>query len=185
MRPDGFVRASDVKACSRFSYLSSADFDELFWKDPIRRFTIIQDFDVRQGADAIWIRSRGVHSIKGVNLHVIRKIRSPEELPMAIYPLRPEEWKRVERHGIEPSEADRFIHLTRSSRSQNFAHGPGATFGVCIYLDVEKMLSSGIRLFTNHKNEVLTSGDRDNILPPHLFKKVVRIQVEKETLLLN
>ncbi|KAJ7780213.1 hypothetical protein DFH07DRAFT_794176 [Mycena maculata] len=184
IRPDGFARLSDIKECQRFRqyhHVTSEEFDLLLQQEGGRRFKLIRDFDVRTGTDSLWIRSIRGHSSKGLD-PTVRRIKSLADLPVAVYPLYLQEWSYVERYGIRPS-GDGFIHLIKTTLNENFAHATGSSFDVLIFLDVPKMLSLGIQIFVNPKGEVLTNGDGHKRLPPPLFERVVRVRVEKETLL--
>jgi ABC-type cobalamin transport system ATPase subunit len=56
---------------------------------------------------------------------------------------------------------------------------------VLVYLNVRKTLSRGIPLFLSNRGSVLTTGDQHGVLPPELFHQVLRVSVERETLLQN
>ncbi|KAJ7623756.1 KptA family-domain-containing protein [Roridomyces roridus] len=178
IRPDGFVRASDLKNHPRFEYLGSLEFDEMFFKD-LTRYTLLEE------ANVLWIRSNGHHTIKNVGVKSSRILTS-QDLPEAVYPLTDAEWRTVEHHGIQRSHEDGFIHLVKPGPGEDFARGRGSVFDLCIYLNVPKMLSEGMRLFlsgTGTKTRVLTDGDENYVIPPRMFKRVVRVRVERENLL--
>ncbi|KAJ6568274.1 KptA family-domain-containing protein [Mycena vulgaris] len=185
IRPDGYVRLDDVKGCYSFRYLSSSEFDEMLRRDAHRRryqdFNVVQDFDIRQRANALWIRSKGYHSVPNVNARSTSKILSAAQLPVAVYPLDLQLWTHVGRHGIQ-QHGDRFIHLIPDPE-RKFCYTVGANFDVCIYVDVAQTLAAGIQLFRTRDGRVLSNGDQGGVLPPYLFKEVVRVHLERETLL--
>ncbi|KAJ7132358.1 hypothetical protein C8R44DRAFT_773869 [Mycena epipterygia] len=181
IRPDGFVRIPDLKRCRKFKELEHSEFDALLKADHFRRFKIVQDFDNRILADNLWVRSRLGHSIKSVDV-TVQRITSPSVLPMAVCSVNLRGWDYIARNGIPPWN-DGFIHLVPMTPAENYSHTTGASYDVCIFLDVKTMLQAGIQLFKTSRGEVLTNGDRDGFLRPNLFKEVVRIQVEREIIL--
>ncbi|KAJ7483191.1 KptA family-domain-containing protein [Mycena latifolia] len=186
MLPDGYVRLSDVWDWSFFRSLAPSEFEKML-EDALAssydRCRTRQDFDPRVGAVKTWIRSEKKHSIPSIELNA-KRIRSTVDLPMAVYSLDLQGWQHAARHGIPLNEEDNFIHLVPTSPAGNYVQAAGANFDVCVFLDVVKMLAAGIKLFQMPAaGVVLTTGDVDGVLPPSVFKKVVRIQLKRETIL--
>ncbi|KAJ7708935.1 KptA family-domain-containing protein [Mycena rosella] len=176
IRPDGYVRLDDVRDWRLFRYLTPAEFNTMIDNEALTegndRFTLIQDFDLRAGADSIWIRAKKKHSMQSVHVNT-QKIISPAKLPMAVYPLNLKEWEHVARRGIPRNEEDGFIHLIPTTPAHNFVGAAGANSDVCIYLDVPQTLAAGIGLFRHRRlGRILTNGNLDGVLPPALFKEV-------------
>ncbi|KAJ7095483.1 KptA family-domain-containing protein [Mycena crocata] len=182
IRPDGYVRVKDIKQCWKFEYLSSSEFDDMLMRDQFRHFKMIQDFDIREGAYTAWIRARKSHTIKSVHTSV-HQILSPSELEKTVYPVDLQGWIHARRHGVGPSPEDGFIHLKATVPNENLSHAVDTSFDVCIYFDTNKLLSNGIHIFETVQGGVLTTGDRDGVLPPYLFQEVVHLKLERETIL--
>ncbi|KAJ7173508.1 hypothetical protein C8R46DRAFT_116253 [Mycena filopes] len=175
IRPDGFVRLADVRRHWQFRHLSTNDFDALLAQDEGKRFKIVQDYDVRVEAEASWIRSRINHTLKTVDRSA-QRIRSPDQLPMAVYPLDARRWPYVKKHGIPPFSPDNLIHLRPAMDFSSPIH---------ILLDVPLLLSSGIHLFRTSRGAILTTGDVNGWLQPRMFLEVLRVEVKKEVLALG
>jgi hypothetical protein len=105
------------------------------------------------------------------------------------------------RHGIPPRPSDRLIQLRPTTKTENLSYGLSfiilgcplyvktlsstAAGQVCIFFDIAQMLSAGIQLFRTTRGAVLTTGDTDNVLPPRLFLQVVKVDVDRHTMLLT
>ncbi|KAJ7777233.1 hypothetical protein B0H16DRAFT_1504770 [Mycena metata] len=174
IRPDGFLRLSDVRSHWQFRRLSPEQFDELLAQDEGKRFRMIQDYDIRIEAEATWIRARIKHTLKSIDRRV-RRIRSPDELPMAVYPLDARMWRQVKYQGIPSSPEDGLIRLR-----QDFDY----TSTINILLDIPLLLSSGVQLFLHPDGTILTTGDATGGLQPRMFLEVLQVVVQRETLLL-
>ncbi|KAJ7036496.1 hypothetical protein C8F04DRAFT_1094633 [Mycena alexandri] len=175
IRPDGFLRLSDVRGHWQFRHLSTDEFDALLVQDEGKRFKMIKDYDIRVEAETTWIRARIKHTLKSVDRSVHR-IRSPDELPMAVYPLDVRMWRHVRHQGIPSSHEDGLIRLRR-----DFDHASP----INILLDVPLLLSSGVHLFRNMRGAILTTGDATGGLQPRMFLEVLQVEVQKETLMLG
>ncbi|KAJ7881183.1 hypothetical protein B0H13DRAFT_2667677 [Mycena leptocephala] len=183
IRPDGFVRLDDVRNYGPFRQLLPLAFDELLQRaDESKRFKIVYDHDIRIGANAWWIRARTGHTIKGVDMTVQRILSSPKKLPLVVHPVDLELWMHARRHGIPPRPSDRLIQLRPTTKTENLSYAAGQ---VCIFFDIAQMLSAGIQLFRTTRGAVLTTGDTDNVLPPRLFLQVVKVDVDRHTMLLT
>ncbi|KAJ7089892.1 KptA family-domain-containing protein [Mycena belliarum] len=189
IRPDGHVRLDDVRRSQLFRNIPSPEFDRMVQEVTTAgyydRCQIKEDFDIRIGRETTWIRAGEKHSIPSLEINA-QQIRSPKKLPMAVYSLDLQSWAHVARRGIPQSETDNFIHLIPTTPEENYVQGPGAQFDVCIYIDVAKTLAAGIKLFRMPAAGcVLTNGNLDGVLPPALFKKVVRVKLERQTILMQ
>ncbi|KAJ7663813.1 KptA family-domain-containing protein [Mycena polygramma] len=177
IRPDGFVRLSDIRNHSLFRNLSQPDFNALLERDESKRFKIVQDYDLRVGTEALWIRARKGHAIPAVDL-TVKRVLSPNDFSAATYQaVDLQTWTNASHYGIHPSPTDNLIHLLPTPANHNFSHLAG---NFCIFLDVAKMLAAGIQLFRTTRGTVLTTGDANGVLPPHMFEEVISVQLERE-----
>jgi RNA:NAD 2'-phosphotransferase (TPT1/KptA family) len=90
IRPDGYVRLTDVvgrglqiqqfliilqRECLKLAGYGSPEFDDFLQQDTFnngyKRFKSIEDFDLRTGANSVWIRSKRGHSIE-VQIRLLR-----------------------------------------------------------------------------------------------------------------
>ncbi|KAF7345394.1 hypothetical protein MVEN_01557400 [Mycena venus] len=181
IRPDGFVRLDDVRNLWLFRKLSPPEFDELLARDESQSFKIIQEYDPRMGTDALWIRARKGHTIKAIDWSV-KRFLSPEEIPMLVYSVDFDTWMHVQYRGISPQLTDGLIELHPTTPTENFGHAAGRVF---IFLDIVKMLAAGIPLWrsTRFRLAWLTTGDANGALPPQMFSKVIKVDVDRETIL--
>ncbi|KAJ7065385.1 hypothetical protein C8F01DRAFT_1125441 [Mycena amicta] len=183
IRPDGYVRVNDIRSCWSFRNVEPEElnaFLHLAARGRVKYFHVVQEYDVRVGGPSWWIRSIWGHSIKTVDI-TARKVLSAAEVPLAVFPTGLVAGTRAAQDGILPDD-DGLIHLRRTTPRENFNYGIGVHFPICIYVDVEKMLSSGILLFLTTRGQVLTTGDHTNTIPPSFFTDVVRIKFSKKTI---
>ncbi|KAJ7860441.1 KptA family-domain-containing protein [Mycena olivaceomarginata] len=179
LRPDGFVRLGDVRNLGLFRNLLPGEFDELLARDESRSFKIISEYDPRVGADAPWIRARMGHSIKSVDWSV-KRILTPEKVPMLVHRLDVETWMLARHHGIQPHPTDGLIHLQPVAATQKFGD---ETSDIYVFLDIPKMLAAGIPLWRSTRGGIawLTTGDVNGVLPPQMFLEALQVQVDRQT----
>ncbi|KAJ7249550.1 KptA family-domain-containing protein [Mycena haematopus] len=194
IRPDGFVRLDDVVRSTEFCFGHSAlmspqrnlslfrkfssKFDQLLAHDESRSFKIIQEYDPRIGADAMWIRARRGHTIKSVDWSV-QRILSSEAVPTLVYSVDLDTWKDIQHYGIQPQSTDGLIHLQPTTAVEHFDD----TSHVFVFIDVAKMLATNIPLWrsTRGRGAWLTTGNTNGVIPPQVFLEAIKVEVDRQT----
>lgn len=197
MRPDGYVRVRDMLNMPSFQTMSLETFLHFIKSNP-KHFQLAyqpdgEDLDMK----IPWVRAVRL-TIPGVDLG-LRRILRHNSFPTAVYHTSLTNWERTRTHGIL-STADGFIRLLTESNpnvveetvslthpSERLVAEGTRNFSrciICVYISIQKALSSGIKLYFSRKgDEVLTKGDRNGVISPTLFTKAIKVETERQVLM--
>ncbi|KAJ7243631.1 hypothetical protein C8J57DRAFT_1365513 [Mycena rebaudengoi] len=145
MRPDGFVKVTDLIANPRLNTLSLDALKEIVKADKKQRYDLILS-RMRQGVGIWWMIETNSCPIKSVQLE-LRPILSVSDIPGGIA-----------------------VHGTTKQAWESIC--PRASSQVFIFVDVQRAIDAGIKFFLSDNGVVLTAGDERGFLAPQFFERV-------------
>ncbi|KAH9975823.1 KptA family-domain-containing protein [Lactifluus volemus] len=174
MRPDGYVRITDLLASSRLSSytLDLAALQSIVENDNKNRFKLFKGPDDASPMDGEiwWIRANQGHSMKTVNLD-LKPLLSAADIPMAVHGTNRKAWESISTRGLSKMKRNH-IHLAQGIPGDGIISGMRNSSQVLIYIDVQKALDAGITFFLSENGVVLTEGDERGFLSPEYFLRV-------------
>jgi len=165
IRSDGYIKVDDL--FNKRGY--EATIEDLQWiveNDNKSRFKMI-----REGGEWL-LRANQGHSMPGIDANQIFDPIQPGELSTCIHGTYRKFWSSILQNGL--NKMNRLhIHFTPSEVVTSDARsGFRQNCDILIYLDVEKALADGIKLFRSANNVILSPGI-NGIIPAKYFLKVV------------
>lgn len=210
IRPDGFVRATDVLNLSENRGFTVDDLIEAVENDKKQRFSLLwQDADERSvtceearqllaGNDAnalqkLFIRANQGHSMTVVeSSELLTAIRSTDDLkaicefdtatgkPLVIHGTYRENWESIRRQGLSRRTRKHVHFACGLPEDRQVISGMRSTVDLFIYLDIEKALAGGLAFFLSDNRVILTEGDERGFVDTKYFLKVVDRKSKKE-----
>lgn len=163
MRRDGYVPLEAL--LSHLHGVSSADVKHIVDTSDKQRFKLTQIEGV------VHIRANQGHSSKlGLDDAVmLKKIRHPGMLPVAIHGTNWSAWKMIKKSGLNKMDR-RHIHMaTGEPGTASVKSGARANCDVFIYVDVPCAMEQGIEFYLSDNGVILSPGP----IPPTCFLKVI------------
>jgi 2'-phosphotransferase len=113
MRPDGYVRVSDLLASPRLSQLDLAGLQRIVENDSKKRYMLLKgpDDTAPTAGDVWWIRANQGHSLKEVKLD-LKPILSATDIPMAVHGTNRTAWGSISVQGLSRRTRNH-IHLAQ------------------------------------------------------------------------
>ncbi|KAN0121143.1 Phosphotransferase KptA/Tpt1 [Russula decolorans] len=176
MRPDGYVRVSDLLASPRLSsptQLDLAGLQSIVENDSKKRYMLLKgpdDTSPTAGDEVWWIRANQGHSLKEVKLN-LKPILSATDIPMAVHGTNRTAWESISSQGLSRKTRNH-IHLAQGVPEDGVISGMRESAQVLIYIDMQKALEAGIIFFLSENGVVLTEGDVRGFLSPEYFLRV-------------
>ncbi|THH15743.1 hypothetical protein EW146_g4778 [Bondarzewia mesenterica] len=173
MRPDGFVRVSELLATPKLrTQLDFAGLQTIVENDTKQRYTLMSGPDeaALDAGDIWWIRANQGHSMKKVKLD-LKPILSSTDIPMAVHGTNENAWRSISTQGLSKMTRNH-IHLAQGVPGDGVISGMRTSAQVLIYIDVQKALDAGIPFSLSDNGVVLTEGDAEGFLRPEFFGRV-------------
>lgn len=176
MRPDGYIRVSDLLALPRVSSptpLDLAALQRMVEGDSKQRYTLIQgpDETTPMAGDVWWIRANQGHSMKDIKVE-LKPVLSATDIPMAVHGTTKVAWESIAVQGLSRRTRNH-IHLAQGIPDDDGVISGMRKFSqVLIYINVQKALDAGITFFLSENGVVLTEGDERGFLAPEYFLRV-------------
>ncbi|KAA1468922.1 hypothetical protein DENSPDRAFT_795237 [Dentipellis sp. KUC8613] len=173
MRPDGFVRVTDLLASPKLqTQLDFAGLEKIVQDDKKMRYTMMSGPDEKapDAGDICWIRANQGHSMQTVKLD-LKPILSASDIPMAVHGTNKKAWPSIAKQGLSKMTRNH-IHLAQGVPGNGVISGMRNSASVLIYIDVQKALDAGILFFLSDNGVVLTEGDSRGFLSPEFFSRV-------------
>ncbi|KAA8915813.1 hypothetical protein TRICI_002023 [Trichomonascus ciferrii] len=103
----------------------------------------------------------------------MKELTSVEDFPATvIHGTYTEPWNQIKTKGLSVMRRNH-IHLASGKFGQEgVISGMRKTADVFIYIDIPKALQEDIKFFISENGVILTPGNSQGLLPPHLFLKV-------------
>jgi len=176
MRPDGYIRVTELLANPRLEGLDFPALRETVEKDLKKRYDLLYDTqgntaNSTESETGIWlIRANQGHSIKSVQLE-LQPVLSSTDIPMAVHGTTLQAWKSISTQGLSKMNRNH-IHLAQGIARGSVISGMRNSSQILIYIDVERAISAGIKFFLSTNGVVLTAGDERGFLAPQFFSRV-------------
>jgi len=175
MKGDGFVLVVDLLKLSKktaagvpLSAHSEEDVRKAVAADGKQRFGL------KEESEKLFIRANQGHSIKTVDSELLLTlITSPSQIPVCVHGTYERFMSSIWREGLKRMERNHVHFATGLPQEDGVISGMRATAQVLIYLDVEKAMADGMKLYISANNVVLTEG-LDGVVPTQYFKRVVK-----------
>ncbi|KAI0299153.1 phosphotransferase KptA/Tpt1 [Russula brevipes] len=163
MRPDGYVRVSDLLASPRLSSshtpLDLAALQRIVENDAKKRYMLLEGPD----ETARW-------RAMSVELD-LKPILSAADIPVAVHGTNKTAWESICVQGLSRRTRNH-IHLAQGVPEDGVISGMRKSAQVLIYIDVQKALDAGITFFLSENGVVLTAGDERGFLTTEYFLRV-------------
>ncbi|TFY72455.1 hypothetical protein EVG20_g542 [Dentipellis fragilis] len=194
MRPDGFVRVTDLVSARYSDHVSRdrvftmesrqlaspklqtqldfAGLEKMVQDDEKMRYTMMSGPDEKalDAGDIWWIRANHGHSMEAVKID-LKPILSASDIPMAVHGTNKKAWSSISKQGLSKMTRNH-IHLAQGVPGNGVISGMRNSASVLIYIDVQKALDAGILFFLSDNGVVLTEGDSRGFLSPEFFSRV-------------
>eukprot|EP01063_Lacrimia_lanifica_P038553 TRINITY_DN822_c0_g1_i1.p2 TRINITY_DN822_c0_g1~~TRINITY_DN822_c0_g1_i1.p2 ORF type:complete len:208 (+),score=90.02 TRINITY_DN822_c0_g1_i1:87-710(+) len=171
MTEDGYVAVDEIRKWGpkAVKHLTDAQVRYLVETNAKQRFAL------KSVNGALWIRANQGHSA-GLGLaedKVMKEITDVAQAPVAVHGTYKKAWPIIQKEGLSKM-ARQHVHFAKGLPGDNgVISGMRTTAEVLIYLDVEKCLADGVKLYLSDNGVVLSPGDSRGIIPPKYFKDVV------------
>jgi len=164
MRPDGYVKVTDLLQNHRLRDLSLLSLDEIVKNDPKQRYSLIHESD-------IWlIRANQGHSMETVQME-LQPVTSAKMIPMAVHGTTRQAWRSISTQGLSKMTRNH-IHLAQGIAGQEVISGMRKSSQILIFIDIPKALDSGLKFYLSTNGVVLSEGDENGFIAPAYFKRV-------------
>lgn len=199
MRPDGYIKVTDLLARPKIAKLE-CDFDTLraiVANNDKQRFTLMFEpagvQDAEQATTAAiqnvtepslatsnlgsnngtwWIRANQGHSLKVEELE-LTPVASAAEIPVAVHGTDMSAWNHIKKEGLSKM-ARNHVHMAKGlSEDKAVISGMRKTASVFIFINVEAAMAEGIQFGVSANGVILSSGNDEGFIPPHLFQRVI------------
>ncbi|KAJ7459882.1 KptA family-domain-containing protein [Mycena latifolia] len=172
MRPDGFVKVTDLLANPKLTTLDLAALQEIVKADAKQRYDLVlEDATTDSEAGTWWIKANQGHSMKAVKLD-LQPITAVSDIPtgLAVHGTTKEAWESISTQGLSKMTRNH-IHLAQGVAGDVISGVRGSS-QVFIFIDVQRALDAGIKFFLSNNGVILTEGDERGILGPQFFSRV-------------
>ncbi|KAG9001210.1 hypothetical protein FRB90_011656 [Tulasnella sp. 427] len=198
MRPDGYIKVTDLLARPKLSKLG-CDFDtlrQIVADNDKQRFTLLFEPDGVQDAEEAtsttiqsvsepsaslnsppssgtwWIRANQGHSLQVEDLE-LTPVASAAEIPIAVHGTDMSAWNHIKNGGLSKM-ARNHIHMAKGlSDDKTVISGMRKTATVFIFINVEAAMAEGIEFGLSANGVILSSGNDKGFIPPYLFQRVI------------
>lgn len=175
MKNDGFVLVADLLKLSKHTAagvpLSSHS------EEDVRKAVAAdgkQRFGLKEESGRLSIRANQGHSIKIVESELLLSlITSPSQIPVCVHGTYERFLSSIWQEGLKRMTRNHVHFATGLPKEDGVISGMRATAQVLIYLNVEKAMADGMKLYISANNVVLTEGF-DGVVPTKYFKRVVK-----------
>ncbi|XP_047314791.1 tRNA 2'-phosphotransferase 1-like [Impatiens glandulifera] len=173
MRSDGYVKvqhllALDLKTFANLPLTSHSiqDIREAVSKDNKQRFSLLlQDGD-------LFIRANQGHSVTTVETEsLLKPILSPEECPICVHGTYKKFLDSILEQGLKRMKRLHVHFSCGLPTDGEVVSGMRRDVNVLIFLDVEKALRDGMKLYISDNKVILTEGF-EGVVPPNYFQKI-------------
>ncbi|KAJ7095844.1 KptA family-domain-containing protein [Mycena belliarum] len=184
MRPDGFVKVTDLLANPKLKTLDLEALQEIVKADAKQRYDLIFEEATDPGAGIWWMKANQGHSMKAVKLD-LQPITSVSDIPtgIAVHGTTKAAWDIISTQGLSKMKRNH-IHLAQGVVGENVISGESwanqtrlllismigvrGSSQIFIFIDVERALDQGITFFLSNNGVILTEGDEQGMLGPRV-----------------
>ena len=131
-----------------------------------------QRFHLQQREEDCFIRAAQGHSFHVNEEELLVQIHDPGEVPVAVHGTQLRFYEKIHREGLRPGRRQH-IHFATSlpTSTRREQSGMRASAEILIYLDVDRALREGMRIYRSTNDVILTAGF-SGLVHPRYFSKV-------------
>lgn len=167
IRPDGYVKVTDLLKLSALRQLTLEDLQEIESSCEKQRFKIIQEDGV------YFMRANQGHSIPGINAaDLLMQIHDPAEILTCIHGTYKKFWSKIRDTGLNKMTRHNIHFTTSEVQNKESRSGFRKSCDLLIYINTTKAMTEGCTFFRSANNVILSPGF-DGIIPCKYFAKVV------------
>ncbi|KAK7046758.1 putative tRNA 2'-phosphotransferase [Favolaschia claudopus] len=168
MRPDGYVRVTDLLANPKLNSLTLEGLQDIVKADSKQRFDLVYEED----AEAWCIKANQGHSMKSVKLD-LKPILSVSDIPtgIAVHGTTRAAWESISVQGLSKMTRNH-IHLAQGVVGEGVISGMRGSSQILIFVDVQRAIDAGIQFSLSNNGVILTEGDEQGILGTQYFLRV-------------
>lgn len=169
MDAHGYIFVDDLLKLKRFTDVTPDDIKRIVKNNDKQRFSLITE----DGSKKLKIRANQGHSGKFEDLNLdLVPIEDPEKYPV-VHGTYEQNWTSISKEGLKKMKRVH-IHFAPGLPGENrVISGMRTTCDIYIYIDMKKALQDGLKFFMSANNVILSSGDKNGIIAPKYFSKVV------------
>ncbi|KAJ7109756.1 KptA family-domain-containing protein [Mycena crocata] len=178
MRPDGFVKVTDLLANPKLKTLDLEALQAIVAADAKQRYDLICEAAADSDPGTWWMKANQGHSIKAVKLD-LKPILSISDIPtgIAVHGTTKKAWESISTQGLSKMKRNH-IHLAQDVSGENVISGMRGSSQILIFVDVQRAIDAGLKFFLSNNGVVLTEGDDQGILGKDFF---MRVETSKRT----
>jgi len=178
MRPDGYVKVTDLLANPKLKTLDLEALQEIVKADSKQRYDLVAEKAADSETGIWWMKANQGHSIKSVKLD-LQPISSVSDIPtgVAVHGTTREAWESISTQGLSKMKRNH-IHLAQGVAGDNVVSGMRTSSQILIFIDVQRALDDGIKFFLSNNGVILTEGNEEGILGTRYF---IRVETSKRT----
>ncbi|CAD5118165.1 DgyrCDS6897 [Dimorphilus gyrociliatus] len=166
----GFLFVNEILNLREFvkNEITEMDIKRIVENNEKQRFYMTTDETTNQ----LKIRANQGHSLNVENLE-LEEVTVDTNLRSVIHGTYWKFWKLIEKEGLKRQRRNH-IHFAESDPSRNqVISGMRSSCDVTIYINWKLALADGIKFFISANNVILCPGDKDGVLSPKYFEKVL------------
>eukprot|EP00754_Rhynchopus_humris_P005023 Rhum_TRINITY_DN12517_c0_g1::Rhum_TRINITY_DN12517_c0_g1_i1::g.52524::m.52524/K10669/TRPT1, TPT1; 2'-phosphotransferase len=171
LTPDGFVPVTELRAKgSRLvKQLRDEDFQYLVKTNAKQRFRIRSNDD-----GSLWIAANQGHSasLGLAEENFMEAITDPAQVPVALHGTYKKCLDDIKADGLSRMGRQHVHFATGLPKADGVMSGMRTSCEVVVYLDVEKCLAGGLKLYRSKNDVILCPGDKDGFVRPQFFKSI-------------
>ncbi|ESK95505.1 trna 2 -phosphotransferase 1-like [Moniliophthora roreri MCA 2997] len=191
IRSDGFVSVKDLVRglpstsaikdpmmmqlnTVEFRHLDFRSLEKIVKMDNKRRFTLLYKPATEGTSNQLgswWIRANQGHSMDSVVDLELKRIISPDEVPMAVHGTSPKSWNKISVEGLSRMTRNH-IHLAQGVARGDVISGMRSSARLMIYIDLAKAMAAGLKFYLSVNGVILTEGDEEGYIRPQFFRRV-------------
>ncbi|CAK9227012.1 unnamed protein product [Sphagnum troendelagicum] len=176
MRRDGYVAVAEILKLSMKTMAGKPlnshtedDVRQAVKEDRKQRFGLLEE------GGQLLIRANQGHSINTVESEVLLKpITSAKEIPVCVHGTYTKFMDQIWEQGLKRMNRNHIHFASGLPEEDGVISGMRGSADILIYLDVEKALKGGMKLYMSENRVILTEGF-DGSIPPEYFDKVLKL----------
>ncbi|KAF9083399.1 tRNA 2'-phosphotransferase 1 [Mortierella sp. GBA35] len=171
IRPDGYVKITDVLGHPKFKQFTLDDIIQVVDTNEKKRFEILEN----DNGEREYIRAVQGHSITAVSELGYEEITDIAEVPTAVHGTMFNKWHLINQKGLSKMNRNH-IHMAHGMPGEDgVISGMRQRCDLYIHIDTAKALGDGIKFYRSSNNVILSDGKNgDGFIPPQYFSCVVR-----------
>lgn len=167
MDEEGYIYIEDILKTRKFrGYLDLPDILHIVQTNDKQRFAVKQDV-----CGNFMIRATQGHSVE-VNLR-LEEILDPRQFPEVVHGTTYQAWQFIRTEGLKKMNRA-YIHFAKGMpEDYGVISGMRNSSEICIFINLEKAMYYGIKFFLSENMVILSKGNRDGIIHPTFFERVL------------